>query len=275
MCEALLVLDEGFRVISANGAFYRRFRVWPEETVGRPLFALGDGQWDTPRLRELLEKILPRHQSFDDFRVEHVFPGVGRRTMLLNARQVELGGSARGRILLAIEDITERQSAERTSRESAALIEAVITSLDAHIAVLDRAGWIIAVNVAWVNFARIGGAVDEGAFVGVNHLDVLRGAEGPDADEAPAALRGIEAVLAGETPRFSLEYPCDIPGARLWFLLQVTTLKHDGGGAVVAHVDITDRKRIEQRKDDFIGMASHELKTPITGMKLQTQSLQR
>ncbi len=82
-------------------------------------------------------------------------------------------------------------------------------------------------------------------------------------------------MLAGETPRFSLEYPCDIPGARLWFLLQVTPLKHDGGGAVVAHVDITDRKRIEQRKDDFIGMASHELKTPITGMKLQTQSLQR
>lgn len=140
---------------------------------------------------------------------------------------------------------------------------------------IDREGAIIAVNDAWIRFAQLGEALDERAFLGVNYLEVLRRSTGPDAAESPEALRGIEAVLAGDTPRFSLEYPCDIPSAQLWFLLQVTPLKHAGGGAVVAHVDITDRKLIEQRKDDFIGMASHELKTPITGIKLQTQSLGR
>lgn len=273
--EAMLVLDGQLRVVSANRAFYRLFRVSREETEGRSVFSLGNGQWNIPRLRELLLEILPRQRSFDDLRVEHAFPTIGRRTLLLNARRVEVDGARRASILLAMEDITDRQRAERLSQENAALIEAVLASLDAHIAVLDQRGVIVAVNDAWVRFAQEGESTAADGFVGVNYLDVLRRSAGPDAAEAPAALRGIEAVLAGETPRFSLEYPCDIPSARLWFLLQVTPLRHAGGGAVVTHIDITERKREERRKDDFIGMASHELKTPITSIKLQTQSLQR
>jgi PAS domain S-box-containing protein len=109
--QPLLVLDAGLRVRTANRAFYRTFRVTPAETEGRSLFELGSRQWDDPRLRELLEEVLPRDSQFDDFEVAREFPGVGRRTMLLNARRLEPGGGRPEQILLAIEDATERRRA--------------------------------------------------------------------------------------------------------------------------------------------------------------------
>jgi hypothetical protein len=84
--EPLLVLDKDLRVVAASRSFYLTFKVESTNTVGRLLYALGDGQWDIPRLRLLLENIVPEHGVMDDFEVEHQFPGVGRRTMLLPAR---------------------------------------------------------------------------------------------------------------------------------------------------------------------------------------------
>ena len=107
--EPLLVLDGELRVQEANAAFYRDFQVKPEQTVGVLVYDLGNGQWDIPALRELLEKIVPENKKFEDFRMEHEFPKLGRRTMLLNARQTVHEGEATGRILLAIEDVTDRQ----------------------------------------------------------------------------------------------------------------------------------------------------------------------
>ncbi len=106
--EALLVLDKDLRVISANRSFYRLFKVSPEETEDGLVYDIGNKQWDIPKLRELLEEIIPKNSEFNDFEVEHKFPQIGRRTMLLNARRVH---QARGKdkILLAIEDITERE----------------------------------------------------------------------------------------------------------------------------------------------------------------------
>ena len=112
--EPLLVLDTDLRVNSANRAFYRTFQVTPEQTEGQVLYDLGNRQWDIPALRELLEAILPENTSFDDFEVAHRFPELGRRTMLLNARQVYHGEEEAAWILLAIEDITARKQAEET-----------------------------------------------------------------------------------------------------------------------------------------------------------------
>lgn len=100
--EPLLVLDAGLRVVMANRAFYSFFRTVPGRTMGRRIYDLGNRQWNIPALRRLLEKILPRHAKFTDFAVEHVFPKVGRKKMLLNARAVRIKG-ARGLILLAME----------------------------------------------------------------------------------------------------------------------------------------------------------------------------
>jgi two-component system CheB/CheR fusion protein len=111
--EPLLVLGGDLQVMDANAAFYRHFRVRPEETVGAQVYQLGNDQWDIPELRELLEHIVPENSKFEGFRVTHDFPRLGVRTMLLNARQTTLGGAATGRILLAIEDITDHEKNEK------------------------------------------------------------------------------------------------------------------------------------------------------------------
>ena len=99
--EPLLVLDAKLRVVAAGRAFYETFKVDPNETVGSLLYDLGDGQWNAPALRELLETIIPERTAMDGFEVDHDFPGVGRRVMLLNARKVVYAASADTNILLA------------------------------------------------------------------------------------------------------------------------------------------------------------------------------
>jgi PAS domain S-box-containing protein len=116
--EPLLVLDSDLKVVLASHSFYGIFKVKPEETVGQLVYDLGNKQWDIPRLRELLETILPEKTSFDDYEVEHDFATIGRRTMLLNARQIERGMGKEKVILLAIEDITECKQVKEPLRES-------------------------------------------------------------------------------------------------------------------------------------------------------------
>jgi signal transduction histidine kinase len=110
--EPLLVLDHDFRVTQANRAFFRTFQVEPRDTIGTVLFALGDGQWDIAPLREMLRDKLPLESQLDDFDVDHSFPGIGRKIMMLNARLVSQGPDEPRIILLAIEDITERRFTE-------------------------------------------------------------------------------------------------------------------------------------------------------------------
>src|SRR5438045_9776188 len=109
--EPLLILDSSLRVHSANRAFYQTFHVAPDETENRLIYELGNGQWDIPALRTLLEDIVPKSSVFNDFELEHTFPVIGRRVMLLNARKLEAG--QHGELLvLAMEDVTARKRAE-------------------------------------------------------------------------------------------------------------------------------------------------------------------
>ncbi len=110
--EPLLVLDQDLRVVTASRSFYGVFKVKPEETVGQLIYDLGNKQWNIPKLRELLETILPQKTSFDNYEVEHDFTTIGRRIMLLNARQIQRASGKERIILLAIEDITERREIE-------------------------------------------------------------------------------------------------------------------------------------------------------------------
>jgi two-component sensor histidine kinase len=115
--EPVLVLDKDLRVITASRSFYAGFKVSPDDTQGRLLYALGDGQWDIPKLRVLLEKIIPEKGVMEGYEVEHEFPGLGRRTMCLNARQVFYEGGTNTTILLGMEDITDRRNLEREKDE--------------------------------------------------------------------------------------------------------------------------------------------------------------
>jgi PAS domain-containing protein len=87
--EPLIVLNQDLRVVTASRSFYEFFKVNPEETVGQLIYDLGNKQWDIPKLRELLENILPQKTTFDNYEVEQDFAAIGRRVMLLNARQIE------------------------------------------------------------------------------------------------------------------------------------------------------------------------------------------
>ena len=147
--EPLLVLDGDLRVQSANAAFYRTFQVAPSETLGAFVYALGNGQWNIPRLRTLLDEVLAQQASFEAFEVAHDFPDIGPKVMLLNARRLRQQAQGTELILLAIEDLTERRrlEAERFA------IESRFTSLvknvkDHSIFTLDNEGRVTTWNVA-------------------------------------------------------------------------------------------------------------------------------
>ena len=130
--EPLVVLNGKLRVVSANDAYYRFFKVKPEDTEGHYFYELGQGQWNIHRLRQLLGKVLPANQQFQDFEMVQKFPEVGRRTLLLNGRLLPLGGPSHDLILVAIEDITERREAEEVLRESETRLRNLARQLLAH-----------------------------------------------------------------------------------------------------------------------------------------------
>jgi two-component system CheB/CheR fusion protein len=113
--EPLVVLNSGMKIISANPSFYRMFHVAPGETEGQTLYDLGNGQWNIPAMRQLLEKILPQDTEIEGFLMEHEFPIIGKRRMLLNARRIAQEGSSKELILLAIEDITDQKEQSQIS----------------------------------------------------------------------------------------------------------------------------------------------------------------
>ena len=110
--EPVLILSKDFRVMAANDSFYRKFQVELKDTEGKIVYKLGNGQWDIPALRKLLEDVLPKNTFFRGFEVTHNFPFIGRKVMILNARQIHFKdnpslGKFPPIILLAMEDITE------------------------------------------------------------------------------------------------------------------------------------------------------------------------
>ena len=108
--EALIVLDRDLRVVAASRSFYQTFGANPQDTQGQLFYDLDNGQWNIPALRRFLEEVIPQHRAIEGYEVEHEFPTIGRRTMLLNARQIfEEEHPDSTLLLLAIEDITQRR----------------------------------------------------------------------------------------------------------------------------------------------------------------------
>lgn len=140
--EGLLVLDPHFRVLSVNDHFLRTFKVSRHETKGQLLYDLGNGQWDIQRLKDMLIKILPTNNPVVDFEVEHDFPHIGRKLMLLNAYRIELEGQYKDQILLAIEDITDRREIERRKDDFLSIasheLKTPLTTIKGFVQVLDR-----------------------------------------------------------------------------------------------------------------------------------------
>lgn len=273
--EPMLVLNADLRVRRANRSFYRTFRVTPEETVDRLVYDLGNQQWDIPWLRKLLEEVLPQDTAFDDFEVEHVFPVIGRKYMLLNARSICGKDNLTEFILLAIEDTTERRLAEDAKREIESRYTSLVQNIKDHsIFMMDLDGNITTWNA---EAERIIGYT-ESEILGRNFSVIFT------PEDLQAGLSEQELRLAREDGRAEDErWHVRKDGSRFWALGIVTPM-HDAGGNLTGFSkilrDMTDRKRAEEalqeadrHKDVFLATLAHELRNPMVPLRNGLQLL--
>lgn len=145
--EPILILDKDLRVRAANESFYRMFQVEPKDTEKKIVYELGNGQWNIPALRRLLENILPQNTFFKGFEVTHEFPFIGRKDMILNAREIHVSNGNISEvfppiIFLAMEDVTAMMAVADTLaihvKELAAQNGARAQKLENHIGELEK-----------------------------------------------------------------------------------------------------------------------------------------
>jgi two-component system CheB/CheR fusion protein len=285
--EPLVVLDADLRVVTANRSFYESFRVASPETERRSLFEIGNRQWNIPALRKLLEEVLLRGSAVSDFEVEHDFETIGRRTVLLNARRLRSSTAQSGAILLAIEDVTERRSAEEAIRRLAAIVEGTED------AIVGRS--LDGIITSWNRGAEemFGYTADE--VVGQSITVIVPPERREEEVNILARLRRGEGSQY-ETVRVRKD------GTRRDVALTISPVR-DASGRVIGSSkiarDITDRKHLEGEraellareqavraaaeaatgaKDKFVAVLSHELRTPLNAMlgwtrMLRTQKL--
>lgn len=144
--ESFLILDSDLRVVSANPTFYQNFMVSQAETEKKLLYELGNGQWNIPELKSLLEEILPKQKVVKDYEVKHVFETIGEKTILLNARQIDIDTVQM--IVLAMEDITVRKELEKKLAEYTTGLEVKATERTRELA--DRVNELESLNKAMV-----------------------------------------------------------------------------------------------------------------------------
>ena len=241
-------VDSEQRYQFTNSTYEEWFGHSPEEVKGKHLREiLGQDAYEQilPHVEEVLRGEKVSFASWVDYK------GAGKRNVQVNyVPHLDERGVACG-FLVFILDLTERKPAEEALLESENLNRAILSSLYTHVAVLDRHGKIISVNSVWNDFARDNGVIHEDRIgAGRNYLEVCQKAAAAGDQLAQTALAGIKAVCEGSSEYFRLEYPCHSPVTQRWFLMLVTPLKRGEGGAVVAHNDITERKRAEEALRD-------------------------
>src|SRR3954469_25382712 len=252
--EPLLILDATLRVRSGNRAFYQAFQVTPEETEDRLIYELGNGQWDIPSLRNLLEDIVPKSSVFNDFELEHTFPVIGRRVMLLNARKLQAGRHGE-LVVLAMEDVTPRKRAEEELLKAGALQNAIFNSANFSSIATDEKGVIQIFNV---------GAERMLGYTGAEVMNKITPADISDPQEVVARAKALSVEIGTTiTPGFeALVFKAsrgieDIyeltyirkDGSRFPAIVSVTALRDAQGGIIgylLIGTDNTARKRAEE-----------------------------
>jgi two-component system CheB/CheR fusion protein len=193
--KGVLVLETNLRVRMANKAFYKMFQVSQEETEGRFVYELGNGQWNIPTLRKLLESVIPANKEFHDVEVTHTFESVGHKVMVLNAIKIDQPTQHKSLILLAIDDITPIRKAERNLEEK----EAWVTTIAHHLPVMTWAAGTDKLrnffNQAWLQYT--GRSMDQEKANGW--------LEGIHKDDLEKYFKGFNESFENKTP-FSIQY---------------------------------------------------------------------
>src|SRR6185436_16985184 len=244
--EPLLMLDTTLRVHSANRAFYQTFHVSSKETVNRLIYELGNGQWDIPALRRLLEDVVPKSSVFNDFELVHTFPVIGRRVMLLNARKLKAGNHGE-LLVLAMEDVTERRRAEEEVARAAADLKAIETfsqnivdTVREPLLMLDRTLRVNSANRAFYQTFHVSSKETEGRLIyelGNGQWDI------------PALRTLLEDVVPKSSVfnDFELQHTFPLIGRRV-MLLNARKLEAGNHGEllVLAMEDVTERRHAEE-----------------------------
>ncbi|MDD2271222.1 MAG: PAS domain S-box protein [Desulfuromonadaceae bacterium] len=298
--KPLMVLDSDLKILTANHSFYDTFKVVPEDTIGNFIYDLGNRQWDIPQLRVLFKNILPNDTVLNGYEVDHNFPGIGRKIILLNARQIFREKVGSHIILLAMEDITDRKKAEEELLKAGALQRAIFNSANFSSIATDQNGVIQIFNV---------GAERMLGYNAAEVMNLITPADISDPQELIERAKALSAELETQiTPGFdALVFKArrgieDIyeltyirkDGSRFPAVVSVTALRDDHGsiiGYLLIGTDNTARKqadaeraRLDQvlldknaelesamlvadkanlAKSDFLSSMSHELRTPL------------
>ena len=236
--EPLVVLNSDLRILTANHSFYDTFKVTPEETIGNFIYDLGNRQWDIPKLRVLFEDILPLETVFNGYEVEHDFLGIGRKIILLNAREIFRKNIGSHIILLAMEDITERKLAEERIGEVIRQQQAILDNIPNIAWLKDRDGRYVAVNEP---FGRAFGVAPKD-LVGKNDYDLYPW------ERAVKYEKDSRDVMATGTRTYFEESIVDREG-KIRYLEKIETPIFNDTGVVIGIIgiahDITSRKEVE------------------------------
>lgn len=270
--EPFIVLDHDLRIKTANRSFYAAFRMSPEETENQLIYDLDNRQWDIPGLRELLEKVLKDERPVHDFEVEHTFPAIGRKILLLNASRFQSAECAPSLILLAIEDITERRRAEVALEDSELRYRRLFETAQDAILILDeRQGKIFDANP----FIKDMLGYSQVEIVGKElwQIGMFR-----DAEENKAAFRELQDKGYIRYENLPLKTKA---GEQIEVEFVSNVYQVDHRKVIQCNIrDITERSRLErqthdqaealaelhQRKDEFLAMLSHELRNPLSAI---------
>ncbi|MHC2088903.1 sensor histidine kinase [Methylobacterium sp. CM6244] len=256
---SLLVLDRDLRVQSANRAFCRTFGVTVEDTIGQRLFELGNDQWDVPALREMLGTIIPNNEVIEGYEVEHDFPSIGRKVMLLNARKVFRPGDGTERLLLAIEDVTAAREAQRESERTWQLAQNVVDTIRDPLLILDGDMRVITASRAFLHLFD----VPAKAVVGHKLHDLSQG---------QWKVGKLQALLARVVPDeeafdgFEIEDEFPGLGRRIFKLNARKVLRPDDNltRMLVVFEDVTAARLLERHREMLSTELAHRIKNSLT-----------
>ncbi len=237
-----IFLDGDLRIRRFTPAINRSFFV-REQDIGRPIQEIKSLINNSDELIERIRQALQK-----DLVIENEVQTENGSTMLQRINPYKDSHGCVHGVVITYIDLTVIKESEYQRRQSDILREDILNSMTANIAVLDAEGNIISINKSWREFARQNQAPNLNAMdIGANYLAACAGSSDQQGDDdARRAMVGVRDVLAGLNPAFEMEYSCHSPDHQRWFLMRVTPLNRDEGGAVVTHIDITEQKKAEE-----------------------------